>query len=497
MEDIFFIYPNTLFKNIKDYITSIKKIYVIEEPHFFTNFKFHKQKLILHRASMKYYFDYLKDSYDIKILYVEYHNVKKLYNDNKNNNIYYFDVLDHSLNEQLLKKFKNLTMYENQTFMESINDLNEYNNTIKNNNYRHDDFYKWNRSRLNIFMNNNKPLYGKFSFDSDNRNNFDKNYIEPSIYPKNYYNKNINDYLIEAIKYVKKNFEDNFGEYPDKFIYPITHSQAFQLLKHFLKEKIHSFGSYQDACSKEIMFGSHSLLSSSLNIGLITVSQCVVELVKNFESLTESNKKKLFNNYEGFLRQIIGWRSFTRLLYYFHGKEMFEMNYFKHENTLNKSWYNGTTNIEPIDFLIHKINKYAYIHHIERLMYIGNWMLLCQIHPKKVYEWFMITCIDSYDWVMVSNVHGMSQYALNTNIIKMMTRPYICSSNYIKNMSDFNTQEEWAMIWNNLYYYFLYSNINYLKKNYYISRQIIHWKNKSKEEQNKIIKESKKYLEML
>lgn len=493
MLNIFFIYPNTLFKNIKKYLKNIDKIFIIEEPHFFTKYSFHKQKLLMHRASMKYFFDYL----DEKVEYVEYDKVDVLYSKHKNDSIFYFDVLEHSLNHFLKKTFKNLTVYENQTFLESIEDLNNYNETVKNNNYSFTDFYKWNRTRLNIFMDESKPLYGKFSFDTDNRNNFNKDYIEPPPLPLKYYDKKINNYIDEANKYVIKHFKNNFGDLPEKFIYPITHAQALKLLKHFLKHKIQTFGTYQDACSSKITFGSHSLLSSSLNIGLITVNECVVETVKHFNSLKKKEQDSMFNNYEGFMRQLIGWRSYTHLLYYFHGLEMYEMNIFKHEKKLNKSWFEGTTGIDPIDILIKKVIQYAYIHHIERLMYIGNWMLLCNIHPKQVYDWFMITCIDAYDWVMVSNVHGMSQYSLNTNIIKMMTRPYVCSSNYIKNMSDFNTKDEWASVWNDLYYYFLYKNIDYLKKNYFISRQIIHWNNKKKDEKEKIIANSKKYLKLL
>ena len=57
---IFILYPNQLFKNVaklKD-----KKVLLIEEPLFFTQYEFHIQKLILHRASMKFYESYLKQN---------------------------------------------------------------------------------------------------------------------------------------------------------------------------------------------------------------------------------------------------------------------------------------------------------------------------------------------------------------------------------------------------------------------------------------------------
>ena len=38
--------------------------------------------------------------------------------------------------------------------------------------------------------------------------------------------------------------------------------------------------------------------------------------------------------------------------------------------------------IESIDFLISNINKYVYVHHIERLMYLGNWKYM----PHKIHQ---------------------------------------------------------------------------------------------------------------
>jgi deoxyribodipyrimidine photolyase-related protein len=102
-------------------------------------------------------------------------------------------------------------------------------------------------------------------------------------------------------------------------------------------------------------------------------------------------------------------------------------------------------------------------------MYIGNWALLVQIHPIEIYKWFMITCIDSYEWVMVPNVYGMSQYSLIN--ISMMTRPYISSSNYIKKMSDYK-KEDWYDKWDALYWNFVNDNREILKKIYAIAMQV-------------------------
>ena len=70
----FIIFPNQLFE--KQYIPTdikINKITIIEHPIFFgqrdIKMNFNKLKLVLHRSSMKYYFDYLKkNKYNVEYI---------------------------------------------------------------------------------------------------------------------------------------------------------------------------------------------------------------------------------------------------------------------------------------------------------------------------------------------------------------------------------------------------------------------------------------------
>ena len=130
-------------------------------------------------------------------------------------------------------------------------------------------------------------------------------------------------------------------------------------------------------------------------------------------------------------------------------------------NQMPNSFYNGTTGIEPIDRVIKNIIKYGYCHHIERLMLIGNFMLLCRIHPDQVYKWFMEMFIDSYDWVMVPNVYGMSQFSDGG---LLATKPYISGSNYILKMSDYK-KGDWCLTWDSLYWSFVDRNRDFFRKN--------------------------------
>ena len=195
------------------------------------------------------------------------------------------------------------------------------------------------------------------------------------------------------------NFPNNFGNI-ENFIYPISFVEAKLLFKDFLKNKLITYGKYQDAIDSNINFGSHSLLSSSINIGILNIRYIINKTLQLFNKQTEINKKKIIPSVEAFIRQLIGWRSYVRFIYKYHGETMYEENNLKHYNKLTNHWYTAKTNIIAIDNLIIKVNKYAYLHHIERLMLIGNFALLCLINPKEIYKWFMICFIDSYEWVV-------------------------------------------------------------------------------------------------
>jgi len=167
------------------------------------------------------------------------------------------------------------------------------------------------------------------------------------------------------------------------------------------------------------------------------------------------------NSLEGFIRQVIGWREFMRGVYRFRGDKIAGVNFWKNSNHLSNAFYNGSTGIEPVDFVLKKVWHNAYAHHIERLMILGNFMLLCEIHPDEVYKWFMEMFIDSYDWVMLANVNAMSQYADGGGIV---TKPYISSSNYVKKMSDFSNGP-WCDVWDALYWRFIYNHRKVFEKN--------------------------------
>jgi deoxyribodipyrimidine photolyase-related protein len=146
-------------------------------------------------------------------------------------------------------------------------------------------------------------------------------------------------------------------------------------------------------------------------------------------------------------------------------------NYWKFSRKIPTSFWEGNTGIHPIDHLIETLKKNAYTHHIERLMVLGNFMLLCEFNPDEVYKWFMEWYIDSYDWVMVPNVYGMTQFADGGLIT---TKPYISGSNYLLKMGDWdkkkttqlgNEEVSWTEIWDGLFWRFMDKQRGFFLKN--------------------------------
>lgn len=443
------IFPHQLFE-FHPALKQKRKIFLIEHPRYFTDFNFHKQKIVLHRASMKAYYDYLEKKRH-QVFYVNFKKVKIFFNAIKKDfsYIHLVDVVDHSLESELKKTFgEKLLVYESPAFLSSTAWLHKTLGNKKH--YLMNSFYIAQRKHLDILISNGKPKGGKWNYDIENRLKTPKKLEIPKAWhPKE------NSYVQEAKKYTLEHFKNNPGVLED-FNWPTSHLHAKRSLHDFLENRLALFGPYQDAINTDHDTLFHSLISSSLNNGLLTPDYIISQTLAHAKTYNVP-----LNSLEGFIRQIIGWREFVRGIYIIKGQYQRKQNFFKHKNKLPSSFWIGTTGIEPLDHSIGKVLKIAYAHHIERLMILGNFMLLARINPQDAYTWFMELFIDSYDWVMVPNVFGMSQYADGG---LMTTKPYFSGSNYIRKMSNFK-KGQWCQLWDALYWTFVYDHRALAKNN--------------------------------
>jgi deoxyribodipyrimidine photolyase-related protein len=210
----------------------------------------------------------------------------------------------------------------------------------------------------------------------------------------------------------------------------------------------------------------HSLLTPALNIGLINPNEIVERALSHAE-----NHEIPLNSLEGFIRQIIGWREFLNGIYRHRGVEIRNGNHWNHRRRMPASFYDASTGIPPVDDAIRNALDHGYCHHIERLMVLGNFMLLCRIKPDEIYRWFMEMFIDAYDWVMVPNVYGMSQFADGGTFT---TKPYLSGSNYIRKMSDY-PKGEWCETWDGLYWSFIGDHLDFFSGNHRLSMMARSW----------------------
>lgn len=304
------------------------------------------------------------------------------------------------------------------------------------------DFYRWQRRRTGILVDEQgQPEGRKWSFDEDNRKRLPAAMPVPVLptMPQN-------QYVRQVAAEVMRRYPQHAGR-PDTFALPTTRKQAQAWLDDFIEQRFACFGDYEDALTTRSDHVFHSLLSPLMNIGLLTPH----EVLDRSLSFAEQQDVAL-NNVEGFVRQITGWREFMRGLYRERGASMQRMNFFGHHRRLTHHWYESATGILPLDLVISKANRRGYAHHIERLMIVGNLMLLAEIDPHDAYQWFMEMFVDAAPWVMVPNVYGMALFADGGTFT---TKPYICSSAYLRRMGDYPVGN-WSAVMDGLYWRFIH-----------------------------------------
>jgi (6-4)DNA photolyase len=468
-------------------------VYLIEEFLFFKQYSFHKQKIAFHRASMKSYAQFLSAK-GITVDYISSTNptsdIRRLiveFATRKIDTIYYIDPTDNWLEKRIrssaAKANMKLVQHENPLFLNNRKALSTFFKSGKKKFFQ-TSFYKEQRKARNILIDQDEnPVGGQWTFDADNRKKYPKKKTAPPInYPES------NEHYQEAIDYVNKYFPDNPGKLSNQPLYPFDFKSSAKWLTDFLQTRFEEFGPYEDAIVRQETILHHSVLTPMLNVGLISPQKVIATII----SYAEENNIPI-NSTEGFVRQMIGWREFIRGIYECKGSEERTRNYWNFRRKIPKSFYTGTTGITPVDDTIKKVLKTGYCHHIERLMILGNFMLLCEFDPDEVYRWFMELFIDAYDWVMVPNVYGMSQFADGG---LMATKPYISGSNYIMKMSDYK-KGDWQVTWDALFWHFMEKHRDFFLKNPRLSMLVRNLDKMDKEKKTSLMNTANNYLKVL
>lgn len=288
---------------------------------------------------------------------------------------------------------------------------------------RMEHFYREMRRKTGLLMNGAEPAGGQWNFDAENRKPPRQGLAAPA--PPRFAPDAVTE---DVLTLVGARFGDHFGTL-DGFGWPVTRADAETAAEAFFAQRLARFGDYQDAMvhGKDTLF--HSLLSTSLNLGLLDP----LALCRKAEAAYRAGMAPL-NAVEGFIRQIIGWREYVRGFYWLHMPVLAEANELGATRPLPEFWWTGETPMRCLADCVRTTRDNAYAHHIQRLMVLGNFALLAGIDPSEVQDWFLAVYADAYEWVELPNVSAMALYADGG---RLASKPYAASGNYINKMSNY------------------------------------------------------------
>lgn len=451
------IYPHQLYV-AHPALSRGRDVWMVEDVLFFRQYAFHKKKIAFHRATMAAMELKLKrQGYAVHRVTAwsaeaETKDLMQLLYQQGVREVHLADPEDYLLKRRLesasARNGIRLVLYATPGFMISQAEALAWLDAHKT---HQTSWYIHFRKKLGILTDpQGKPLGGAWTYDTENREK-----TPPGIHIPPLPEVAVDALVKQAIQSTLEEFPNNPGLL-DHWEYPVTHAAAETWLDAFLQQRFMNFGRYQDAMLPGQSFMFHSVISPLLNIGLLTPDQ-VLDRALNAAAAEHIPLASL----EGFVRQVLGWREFVRAVYHKSGNKMRTANALQLFAPMPEAMYQGTTGIYPFDESLSRLHHTAYSHHIERLMIHGNLMLLLGIHPDAVYQWFMELFIDAYDWVMVPNVYGMSQYA---DFGGMVTKPYVSGSAYLRKMGHFQ-KSSWCEEWDALYWMFIQKHAQALQKN--------------------------------
>ena len=477
--------------------------YVMMEVRTETDYaEHHIQKIVGFFASMRAFSDWLQSNRH-QVIYLKLNDKNNLQSFDANlafilktNNYSQFEyqLPDEYRVDLMLKYFSNslsipVNVSDTEHFFSTRNELGNFFEGKKT--YLMESFYRVMRKKHQILIDGNNPTTGQWNYDGDNRKKLPKNHMAttPLVF-----NTDVSDIVEEISKTDIKTIGTIDKE---NFIWPINRAQSLELLEFFVAECLPLFGSYQDAMSPNEWSLYHSRLSFSMNTKMISPSEVIERAITEWQKKPEVIE---YNQLEGFVRQIIGWREYMRGVYWSKMPDYASLNFFNHQEKLPDWFWTGKTKMNCLKDAITQSLNFAYAHHIQRLMITGNFALLAGIHPDEVDAWYLGIYIDALEWVEITNTRGMSQFA-DGGIVG--TKPYVSSASYINKMSHYCSScfydkakkvGEKACPFNSMYWNFYDKHEDKLAKNPRIGMMYNVWRKMNPNDKAAILEQADYYL---
>jgi deoxyribodipyrimidine photolyase-related protein len=297
---------------------------------------------------------------------------------------------------------------------------------------RMEDFYRDARQRHGILMDGGEPVGGRWNLDEENRQPPPRAATLGVPPPPEIVEDDIDAAVRADLDRWEREEGIAFVGRDGPRLFPATRREALARLRHFVEHRLPAFGPYEDAMLAGDPWMSHSMLSAAMNLGLLDP----VEVIHAAEDAYRSGAAPL-PSVEGFVRQIMGWRDFVWHLYWY-----FEPDY-RRANELNATdripkWFADldadAVEARCLSDVLRGVRDRGWVHHIPRLMVLGNYAMQRGWRPAAMSDWFHRSFVDGYEWVMTANVVGMSQFGDGG---RMSTKPYAGGGAYINRMSDY------------------------------------------------------------
>ena len=486
------------FNSVDDSVT-----YVMMEIRSETDYATHHiQKIVgFFSAMQSFYLELKAKNHQVIYIYLNDENNLQSFEKNIQNLIskYHFTHFEYQLPDEYrvdvcLKNFcKSISIsnkvFDSEHFFTTRNELGDFFEGKKT--FLMESFYRMLRKKHEVLMEGDKPVTGKWNYDSENRKKLPKNHkaTPPLVF---------NNDVREIVNQIKKTDIKTIGNINETdFVWPINRKQSLELLDFFLEECLPLFGSYQDAMSPNEWSLYHARISFSMNLKMISPQEVIDKATQEWKKRPDEIE---YNQLEGFVRQIIGWREYMRGIYWLKMPEYATMNFFDNQEKLPDWFWTGKTKMNCLKDAINQSLNFAYAHHIQRLMITGNFALLAGVHPDELDAWYLGIYIDAIEWVEITNTRGMSQFA-DGGIVG--TKPYVSSAAYIDKMSHYcgscfykkelKTGEK-SCPFNSLYWNFYDKNEDKLGKNPRIGMMYNIWRKMKPEAKVALLEQADYYL---
>ena len=382
-----------------------------------------------------------------------------------------------------------LEVVENDLFCCSRQQFDDWADERSSDSYRHEDFYRFMRRETGHLMDGGDPVGGEWNYDDQNRETPPEDWDAPpalTFEP--------DETTREVVTWVRDRFDGGYDHAPyggswadpEPFRWPVTREEALDALADFCRNRLAAFGPYQDAMISDEWAMSHSLLASSLNLGLLHPREVIERAIATYE-----DDQAPLNSVEGFVRQVLGWREFIRHVYRREQETLAGANQLAATEPLPDFFWTGETEMACLADVIDGVRRRGYAHHIERLMVLSNFATTYGVDPQALNRWFHAAYVDAFHWVTTPNVVGMGTFASDV----LSTKPYAASSNYVDRMSDYcgdcpyyktKTTGDNACPFNALYWDFLGRNEDRLRSNHRMGLVYSHWDDKDETERDAI-----------